>query len=279
MQKHSQAETTAAWLPRWKKASFRLRWGGKEKKSKEEKSAFKHTSPNWEGLLGFLQAGCVFWLGGRLYFSITTRRGRGQLPSASHTAFMQGEKKMVQSDLLTCCCCDRLCWSPAYASLLLSSSGYSLSIGNGDEKLLSAERGASASSPAGRQHGEPPGNSLAIFKSSLCRYAATWGCIRRPARSGESKAAKRGGCCSGSRQAELGSACPAQLNSTQVKIMPPSMRFITIQCQDAFRCFLRQAVLMMGNYYSCTLTETKIESNNVWLISLPFLATKYCLGH
>lgn len=53
--------------------------------------------------------------------------GEGAAPSASHIAFTQGEKKMVQSDLLTCCCCcDRLCRSPAHAFLLLSSSRSSL---------------------------------------------------------------------------------------------------------------------------------------------------------
>lgn len=65
----------------------------------EEELAFEHKAPNWEGLQGFLQRGCVSCLGGRLHFSMPTRR-RGSSSLQLLTACLQGEKKMVQCDLL-----------------------------------------------------------------------------------------------------------------------------------------------------------------------------------
>lgn len=164
--------------------------------------------------------GCVFWLGGRLHFSITTRWGRGQLSSASHIAFMQGEKKMVQSDLLTCCWGDCLHWSPAYAFLLFSRGDLPLlpsqSIRNQEQKLPGSESPASACSPAGSACPATAWRAawkrLAIPKSSLCLYAATWGCIRRAALSSKPHAARRGTLLGEARSVIW--AQPAPLSST-----------------------------------------------------------------
>lgn len=133
---------------------------------------------------------------------------------------------MVQSDLLTCCCCDRLCRSPAHALLFLSSS----------RSPLTAEA----------VHRKPGGKCAGLGAPRLsvltCRQQE-----RRLERAGdaqvlivplcshvrlhqESCIQQRGGTAQ-STQRNLGSACSAQLNPTKVKIIPPGVLLAIFQPQ------------------------------------------------
>ena len=117
------------------------------------------------------------------------------------------------------------CSSPPHDLPLLLSR----SIRNQEQKLLGSERPASACSPAGSMESRlETACNIQVLIVPLCSHVRLHqeSCIKQ-----RTKRSEEGDAARGSTQHNLGSACPAQLNSTEVKIIPPSVLFIIIQCQ------------------------------------------------
>lgn len=90
-------------------------------RSKQKSIQYRRVSSHWKDLLGFLQMDNASQRKAKINPPLYIRwkwvgpwvDGGGQLPAAAATiTLLQGEKKMVQSDLITrCYCCKCLCWS------------------------------------------------------------------------------------------------------------------------------------------------------------------------